>query len=69
MKNMNLVILQKVDNWVDEIQTFSAVKQAINDYLFESLPYPTYSEGDIVVNIKILFNYFKSRYADFKKVA
>jgi len=55
----------KFDHWVDKIQTSSAVKQASNDYLFESLPYPTYGDGDIVVKTEILFNYFKNRYADF----
>jgi hypothetical protein len=59
----------KVDHWVDKIQTSSAVKKAINDYLFESLPYPTYGDGDIVVKTEILFNYFKNRYADFGRVA
>jgi len=59
----------KVDHWSDKIQTSSAVKKAINDYLFESLPYPTYGDGDIVVKTEILFNYFKNRYADFGRVA
>jgi hypothetical protein len=48
----------KFDHWVDKIQTFSAVKQAINEYLFESLPYPTSNEGHIVVKIEFLFNYY-----------
>jgi type I restriction enzyme R subunit len=53
----------KVDRWSEKIQTSSAVKKVINDYLFESLPYPTYGDGDIVVKTEILFNYFKDRYA------
>jgi type I restriction enzyme R subunit len=55
---MNLVILQKVDHWVDKIQIVSAVKKEINDYLFESVPYPTYGDGDIVVKIEIFFKHY-----------
>lgn len=67
--NSKLTATEYIDHWVDKIQTSSAVKKAINDYLFESLPYPTYGDGDIVVKTEILFNYFKNRYADFGKVA
>ncbi|MDI1317906.1 type I restriction endonuclease subunit R [Flavobacterium sp.] len=59
----------QVEHWVEKIQTSSAVKKAINDYLYKSLPYPTYCDGDIVVKTEILFNYFKGRYADYGKVA
>jgi len=59
----------QVDHWVEKIQTASAVKKAIGDYLFQSLPHPTYGEGDIVVKTEILFNYFKGRYADYGRVA
>jgi type I restriction enzyme R subunit len=59
----------KVDHWVDKIQTSSAVKKAINDYLFQSLPDPTFSDGDILAKTEILYHYFKNRYADFGKVA
>jgi type I restriction enzyme R subunit len=55
----------QVDRWVEKIQTSSAVKKAINDYLYESLPYPTYADGDIVVKTEILFDYFKTRYANY----
>jgi type I restriction enzyme R subunit len=55
----------KVDHWVDKIQTASAVKKAINDYLYSKLPFPTYSDGDRIVKTEILFNYFKTRYADY----
>ena len=59
----------KVDHWVDKIQTSSAVKKAINDYLFQSLPDPTFSDGDILAKTEILYHYFKNRYADFGRVA
>jgi type I restriction enzyme R subunit len=59
----------KVDHWVDKIQTASAVKKAINDHLYQTLPYPTFGDGDIVVKTEILFNYFKNRYADYGRVA
>lgn len=59
----------QVEHWVEKIQTSSAVKKAINDYLYKSLPYPTYGDGDIVVKTEILFNYFKGRYADYGRVA
>ena len=58
----------KVDHWVYKIQKSSAVKKAINDYLFESLPYPTFGDGDIIVKTEILFNYFKNSFADFGRV-
>ena len=59
----------QVEHWVEKIQTSSAVKKAIGDYLYKSLPYPTYGDGDIVVKTEILFNFFKSRYADYGRVA
>lgn len=58
-----------VDHWVEKVQTASAVKKAINDYLYSTLPHPTYGDGDIVVKTEILFNYFKTRYADYGRVA
>ena len=48
----------QVDHWVDKIQIISAVKKAINDYLFESVPYPTYGDGDIVVKTEIFFKHY-----------
>lgn len=59
----------QVEHWVEKIQTSSAVKKAINDYLYKSLPYPTYGDGDIMVKTEVLFNYFKTRYADYGRVA
>jgi type I restriction enzyme R subunit len=59
----------KVELWAEKIQTASAVKKSINDYLYTKLPFPTYSDGDRVVKTEILFNYFKTRYADYGKVA
>jgi type I restriction enzyme R subunit len=59
----------KVELWAEKTQTASAVKKSINDYLYTKLPFPTYSDGDRVVKTEILFNYFKTRYADFGRVA
>ena len=54
----------KVDRWTEKIQTASAVKKVIEDYLFKGLPSPSYDE-DIQVKSEILFNDFKERYANF----
>ena len=54
----------KVQHWTEKIQTASAVKKEIEDYLFEKLPSPSYDE-DIQIKSEILFNDFKERYADF----
>jgi len=59
----------QVEYWVEKIQTSSAVKKAIGDYLYEKLPSPTYSDGDVMIKTEILFNYFKGRYADYGRVA
>lgn len=52
----------KVDHWIEKAETASAVRKVINDYLFESLPYPTYEDEDISHKTNVLFNFFKSRY-------
>jgi type I restriction enzyme R subunit len=59
----------KVELWAEKTQTASAVKKSINDYLYTKLPFPTYSDGDRVVKTEILFNYFKTRYANYGRVA
>jgi len=59
----------KVEYWSEKTQTASAVKKAINDHLYTKLPFPTFSDGDRVVKTEILFDYFKTRYADFGRVA
>jgi type I restriction enzyme R subunit len=58
-----------VDRWAEKVQTASAVKKAVNDYLYSTLPHPAYGDGDIVVKTEILFNYFKTRYANYGRVA
>lgn len=58
----------KVQNWTEKVQTSSAVKKAINDYLYQSLPYPTFGDSDVVVKTEILFNYFRERYADYGRI-
>jgi type I restriction enzyme R subunit len=55
----------KVANWVAKEQTRAAVKKAIEDYLFQNLPYPTYTEGDISVKSQLLFDHFKNSFADY----
>ena len=59
----------KVELWAEKTQTASAVKKSINDYLYTKLPFPTFSDGDRVVKTEILFNYFKTRYANYGRVA
>jgi type I restriction enzyme R subunit len=54
----------KIDRWVEKVQTASAVKKAINDYLFNHLPYPTYNEQEIIQRGDVLFDFFKERYGD-----
>lgn len=57
-----------VDRWVEKIQTASAVRKVIEDYLFEKLPSPSYDD-DISTKADILFNDFKVRYADYGVMA
>lgn len=59
----------KVEYWSEKTQTASAVKKVINDHLYTQLPFPTFTDGDRVVKTEILFNYFKTRYANFGRVA
>jgi len=59
----------KVEYWSEKTQTASAVKKAINDHLYTKLPFPTFSDGDRVVKTEILFDYFKTRYANYGRVA
>ena len=59
----------KVDRWIEKSQTTSAVKKAINDYLYTELPDPTFDYSDINAKTEILFNYFKDRYAEYGRVA
>ena len=54
----------KVQYWTEKIQTASAVKKVIEDYLFKELPSPSYDK-DIQIKSEILFNDFKERYANF----
>ena len=53
----------KVDHWVEKVQTAAAVRQAINDYLFEKLPYPAYGDQDISEKTEKVFDYLVGRYA------
>lgn len=59
----------KIQNWVEKVQTSSAVKRAINDHLYEFLPYPTFGDEDVLIKTETLYNYFKERYANFDRVA
>ncbi len=49
----------KISRWMEKVQTASAVKKAITDYLFNHLPYPTYQDDDISQKTDVLFNFFK----------
>jgi type I restriction enzyme R subunit len=53
----------KVEYWSEKTQ------KAINDHLYTKLPFPTFSDGDRIVKTEILFDYFKTRYANFGRVA
>ncbi len=52
----------KVNHWMDKPQTSAAVKTAINNYLFEQLPYPTYEEQDIESKSFLIFDYLRGSY-------
>ena len=54
----------KIDLWTEKIQTASAVRKVIEDYLFEKLPSPSYDE-DISLKDEMLFNDFKERFANY----
>jgi type I restriction enzyme, R subunit len=54
----------RVQHWAEKIQTASAVRKVIEDYLFEKLPSPSYDD-DISTKADILYNDFKERYADY----
>jgi len=54
----------KVNHWTEKVQTASAVKKVIENYLFKKLPSPSYDK-DISIKTDILFNDFKERYANY----
>lgn len=51
-----------VDHWIEKPQTAAAVRKAINDLLFNKLPYPTYEDQDINLKTALLFEHMKSQY-------
>ncbi len=53
-----------IDRWPEKVQTASAVRKAITEYLFNTLPYPTYGDADIAFKTDVLFNFFKERYGN-----
>ena len=54
----------KVNHWTEKVQTASAVRVVIKNYLFEKLPSPSYDD-DISIKTDLLFNDFKVRYANY----
>jgi type I restriction enzyme R subunit len=52
----------QIDHWIDKPQTASAVRQEINNYLFEHLPYPAYGDEDIQAKTDLLFQFVKKQY-------
>ena len=58
----------KVDRWAEKTQTSAAVKKVIEDYLFQTLPSPSY-DADIQIKTDLLFNDFKGRYANYNSFA
>jgi type I restriction enzyme, R subunit len=53
----------QVEHWVEKVQTAAAVRRAINDYLFEKLPYPYYNEDDIALQTDVVYEYVVAQYA------
>lgn len=53
----------KVDRWLEKVQTASAVRKVINDYLFSNLPYPAYNDQDIAQKTEALYAFFRNRYS------
>jgi type I restriction enzyme, R subunit len=58
----------KIDRWADKIQTASAVRKVIEDYLYIELPSPSYDD-DISIKAEMLYNDFKERYANYGQEA
>lgn len=58
-----------VERWIEKVQTASAVRKAVNDYLFTNLPYPAYDQKDIADKTQALFEFFKTRYRDFTQAS
>ena len=54
----------KVQHWAEKIQTASAVRKVIENYLFEKLPSPSFDD-DISIRAEILYNDFKERFASY----
>ena len=54
----------RVNHWTEKVQTASAVRVVIENYLFEKLPSPSYDK-DISIKTDLLFNDFKERYAQY----
>jgi type I restriction enzyme, R subunit len=54
----------KVDRWAEKIQTASAVRKVIEDYLYVELPSPSYDD-DFSIKAEMLYNDFKERFANY----
>lgn len=54
----------KVAQWDRKPQTAAAVHQAITDYLFEHLPYPSYDDQDLGIKTTEIFNYLLIQFGD-----
>lgn len=52
----------KVNRWWEKSQTQAAVRKAISDLLYETLPHPAYTSGDLTVKAELLYNHFKEQY-------
>ncbi len=53
----------QVEHWLEKIQTAAAVRNAINDYLFEQLPHSVYNGNDIGTKTDRVFEYVIGTYA------
>lgn len=52
----------QVDQWDQKTQTKARVKSAIQNLLFENLPYPEYEEADIQIKTDLVFEYLRGGY-------
>lgn len=53
----------QVEHWLEKMQTAAAVRNAINDYLFQHLPHPIYNETDIGIRTDRVYEYLVGRFA------
>ena len=53
----------RVEMWSEKSETAAAIYRFVNDTLFQSLPYPAYSENEITNKTVLLFDHLKTQYS------